>query len=356
MRRLCTAAFVVLFLTPNTGIAQPSVRVVGRIEGQARFKAEPINARLGQRVELTVELRGRKGRPAELPPGSEIQWLQVSPRMQHRDLPARNERMPIYANAVMFGPNHGRWLGTDTLEYDTVPLKTWDGTENHGETLLISSATPHKYGKVGTSWISAVVTLPDGSTITAPDGNTLSPLGLDNSVMRVSFRAGDTYLGWLGTYFGVPYIFGSTGPQTDRYTGTDCADALIGARRASGVRGLRYTSVTGLPQLSRPITPNLVLDESGTVRDGDEAEQTLRWGEEIGPGVLLVMDFLEDTDNQLPRAWDHAAVLVRDGGPDGEPNGVLDGTDLVRHMTTRGLADQPLSWMGLIRFRLFRWR
>lgn len=349
-------AIVVCLLAPLTSKAQPSLRVTGRIGAHARFKAEPVHARLGEQVELAVKVVGRRGRLVDLPEGSTVRWLQIVPRMQHRDLPARNEKMPIYANAVMFGPQHGRWLGADTLEYDTVPLEPWPGTETRDGKLLLSSAAPHLYGNVGTNWISAAVTLPDGSEARAPDGVTLGPLGLASTVMRVSYRSDDSYVGWLGTYFGVPYIFGSTGPQTDRYTGTDCADALIGARRASGVRGLGYTSVVGISRVSRAVTPPLLLDEEGTVRDTERAERPLRWGEEITPGVMLAMDFLEDSDNQLPRAWDHAAVLVRDGGPEGEPNGVLDGTDLIRHMTKQGLADQPLSRMGLIRFRLFRWR
>ena len=80
------------------------------------------------------------------------------------------------------------------------------------------------------------------------------------------------------------------------------------------------------------------------------------WGSEARPGDLLLMDFTDDPGHELPRAWDHASVLISDGSPDHPPDGVLDGSDLVRHMTTHGLADQPLRHLGRIRFRLWRWR
>ena len=70
-----------------------------------------------------------------------------------------------------------------------------------------------------------------------------------NAVANPDFLsvASDDFGGWLGTYFGVPYVFGSNGAegsthQTDRYTGADCADVLVGARRAAGSRALAYTS------------------------------------------------------------------------------------------------------------------
>jgi hypothetical protein len=104
------------------------------------------------------------------------------------------------------------------------------------------------------------------------------------------------------------------------------------------------------------VTPLLVLDAAGTVRDPEGSPVSVSWGDAARPGTLLLMDFLDDANRDLPRAWDHAAVLVQDGSSEGRANGVLDGTDLVRHMTTHGMVDAPLGHLGLIRYRLWRWR
>jgi hypothetical protein len=50
------------------------------------------------------------------------------------------------------------------------------------------------------------------------------------------------------------------------------------------------------------------------------------------------------------------AALVGDGAAAHPSDGALDGTDLVRHISTQGLVDEPLSEMGHIRFRVLRWR
>lgn len=340
-------------IVPAMAQAQPEVRVVGRIAGATRFTDGPIEARIGQVVELAVKLAERRDRFSDLPAGAQVRWLRVTPRMQHRDHPSRIDGLHIYANSQMFGSNHGRWIGLDTLEYDTEALEPEPGIEIDGAALRLEGVPQHRYGTVGSAWFAAEVTFPDGEVVRTPDGSTVDPMGLTSDVMRLAFRADDTFLGWLGTYFGVPYIFGSTGAQTDRYTGTDCADALVGARRASGARRARYTSVTGLAHLARPTTPLLFQDAEGRIHDAEGDAVELRWGEDLRSGDMLLMDFVDDPTNELPRAWDHASVLIRDGEPS---DGVLDGADPVRHMTMRGLADQPLSRMGHIRFRLYRWR
>jgi hypothetical protein len=280
--------------------------------------------------------------------------------MQHRDPPARNNGNRIYSNSIMFGPNHGRWLGADTLEYDEVPLKTRPGATVKGSSVEINKAHPSLFGGLGTIFIAAEVTLPtkDGEelVIRTPDASTVDALGLTPKVMRVSFRGDDTFVGWLGSLFHVPYVFGSTGPQTDRYTGTDCADAMVGARRAAGAK-LAHTSVSGLAAYTRSLSETLVLDANGTVRDENGQEVVLRWGEHIRRGDMFTMDFTSETATKmLPRAWDHVAALVQDDESDADGVGVLDGSDPVRHMTTLGLVDEPLRNMGKIRLRLWRWR
>ena len=178
--------------------------------------------------------------------------------------------------------------------------------------------------------------------------------------MRVSFRTGDDYLGWLSTYFNVPNVFGSAGPsdarhQTERYVGADCADVLVGALRAAGHTEASYTSISGLDRLAEPVSAVLSMDAMGTVRDAAGEPHALRWGEDIAPGDLLVIDYSDDPDRKLPRSWDHLGALVEDRGEHG-PDRVLDGNDLLRHVTALGLGDRPLRGQAPMRLRIWRWR
>src|SRR5207248_10608299 len=79
-------------------------------------------------------------------------------------------------------------------------------------------------------------------------------------VFRYTFRSGDDFLGWLSSFFNVPYLFGSAGKgarsQAERYLGADCADILVAALRRSGV-SIDYTSVAdmvdALPKVKGPV-------------------------------------------------------------------------------------------------------
>lgn len=45
--------------------------------------------------------------------------------------------------------------------------------------------------------------------------------------LRLSFRLDDTYLGWLTSYFNVPYRYGSSQPEVRNYIYSDCADFVV---------------------------------------------------------------------------------------------------------------------------------
>jgi hypothetical protein len=184
-------------------------------------------------------------------------------------------------------------------------------------------------------------------------------LGLASRVARVSFRDGDDFVGWLGTYFNVPDVFGSSGGsgsthQADRYVGADCADAMVGGLRASGRRDLTYGSVSSLPQIADEVSGVLLLDPAGVVRDASGAAVRLRWGGDVQRGDLLVIDYSDDPNGDLPRAWDHVGALVGDA-PDGD-RGAFDGRDVLRNMEPRGLWDTPLVEQGPMRVRILRVR
>ncbi len=316
----------------------------------------PIQAVLGTPVEVGVAvIDDARARITALPIDAHVRWLRVEPRLMHTSTPSPNPDIPSFSNAVLTGPRHGAWLGYDTLEYDTMDLAPSESIVIEGARARLSAAHPSApihdvHGGAGSIWLAAVVTLPDGSTLSTPDGTSTDRFGLERGVMRVSFRTGDDYLGWLSTYFNVPNLFGSSGGrgdhQTDRYVGADCADVLVGGRRAMGER-FAYASVAGISTYATPIT-----DAFEQTIDGVEST-VVRWGTDIAPGDLVTIGYENPGDDaQLPRTWDHIGTLVRDADGDG----VLSAGDVLRHMGLPGLADQPLAIHGHVRLRVYRWR
>jgi hypothetical protein len=326
-----------------------SLRVVARTAARPAWSTRPVQARVGEEVMLTVMAASPRGALLPLPPAATVRWRRVVPRTEHREFPSPNPGLTSFSNAVLFGPRHGHWIGYDRLEYDTIAL------DAVGATLSVRDAGP-EHGGAGSSWYAAEVTLADGRTLRTPDGASVDPLGLSPSVLRVSHRSGDDFLGWLSTYFHVTSVFGSNGGtdathQTDRYTGADCADVMVGALRASGLRGVRYTSVAGIHEYATARSGVLRVEADGRI-EGDRGAAGLRWGRDVLPGDLVTIDYAEDGGRSLPRAWDHIGALVADANG----NGVLDGDDTLRHEGGAGLVDTRLRHAGAMRLVLWRWR
>ena len=195
---------------------------------------------------------------------------------------------------------------------------------------------------VGTVRYKAELRLPSGAVVASAGAEATDTFGLLPSVHRVSIRSGDDFMGWLAAYLLVPEVFGSAGGgrdhQTERFTGADCADVMVGAARRMG-RALAYTNVAGLPSYARTIAKSTELDDHGMpsspitgVREGD----------------LIRIDYGGTLRNHTPRAFDHVAALWEDrsdprGPQKGGPDGKLDGFDLVIHMGHPRLVIEPLS-------------
>lgn len=331
--------FAIVFIAAPAS-AQWTARLVAK-HGD-RWGEGALQARVGDEVEVRVVLRGPDGRfygdvdrvggrrvAGPLPEGAVVAWLRVRPRYQH------------YSNVVPWGAFEGEWRGVERLLYVEEPL------EANGE-ISIDGAVLRLRGRgdgAGTTWIAAEVSLPDGRRLHTPGALSTDRHGIDRGVLRVSFREGDDFLGWLTSYYGVPFVFGSVSRQVDRYAGADCADVLIGAQRASG-RRMRYVSVAGISRYARPRGDVLIVDRRGRLRAEDGSLVSLRWGEDVARGDLVAIDY-----DSLGRRWDHIGALVADDG-----DGVLDGADLLRNMTLYGLADRPLAEQGAVRVRVWRWR
>lgn len=364
--RLAVASALAWGLAPSLAAADLRAWVVARTASGELVDA-PVQARVGDEVTLTVALEDEQGlwadapvrsgrhrrRPAgPLPAGLRIAWHRVVPALVHTRTASPNPGIASFSNAVLTGPRHGEWLGYDTLEYDAQPIAASEGTPSAA---LLTLHADRAHGGAGSRWLAAEITLADGRRVRTPDETSVDRLGLTREVMRVSFRTGDDYLGWLSTYFDVPNLFGSSGGrdhQTDRYVGADCADVLVGGWRAMGHR-VAYASVSGVATFATPRTEAFAQTEQGAIVDGEGRALALRWGREIAPGDLVTIDYASPGDDALlPRAWDHIGALVSDADGDG----VLSTGDVVRHMSTMGLADEPLAHHGSVRLRVYRWR
>ena len=195
----------------------------------------------------------------------------------------------------------------------------------------------------------------DGARLETPGAGATDTYGVLPSVHRVSIRRRDDFLGHLSAYLLVPEVFGSAGEgrnhQTERFTGADCADVMVGAMRRAG-RPLAYTNVAGLPAYARMVAGSTELDEHGAparpiagVREGD----------------LIRIDYGGAMRGHTPRLFDHVAALWEDrsdpAGPDkGGPDGKLDGFDLVIHMGHPRLVIEPLAKQAPATIDVLRWK
>lgn len=371
----CTVSLAVLaaltLSTSKRASARPDPRIwVAGSLGGATPSDRPIQARLHQQIRLYAVIEAGKGartlyytdapglvRGRRIIPGNRVrplrsfplfaggssarvsfQWYLVEPHTHHKRLKPPNPGQLEYANAVLFGKNHGKWIKLDTLEYFETALA---GTKT-GSTLMVDRASPtHSRLKInkglGTMRYKVVVRW-GGKSLGSPGMEAVGRAGILPSVFRVSFRLSDDLAGFMTSYFNVPYVFGSTGTQTDEYQGTDCADVIVGAVRRAGVR-MPYTSVSGLLGHSRIVSDRLLMKKNGffaTRGKGKGRPVLLRYGKDVQPGDLMLIDYVGFTATR--RSWDHVAVLFKDEGV----KGVLDPRDRILHMgSLYGLVDAP---------------
>jgi hypothetical protein len=211
---------------------------------------------------------------------------------------------------------------------------------------------------LGTMRLAATVTA--GESRARTPGAEDAPAGLvSDRVFRYTFRSGDGFLGWLWSYFNVPYLFGSAGKgaknQAERRVGGDCADVLVAALRRAGRPDMEFSSVAGLvDSLARVSGP---AELRGCREPGSECmplRTPLRFGKDVRPGDLIALDYI-DFDG-MPKAWDHIVVVVEDRGPgDDGPDGILGPEDLVADSgDASALKLAPLGEQGHVRVEVLR--
>jgi hypothetical protein len=392
-----TLSLALAAAAPALAVAAPELAVerliiVGRTGPGAPWTDRPTEATLAEAPELAIVALAKEGkravvvadpdltplslagravaasarRPWEEAGVAEVSWSLVEPR-GFRSVPAANGATSDYYSNVSTEPDSfGKWLGYDRIEYFETPL----GPPAAGASARRISAmragtderTPPEIKRaLGTTLLGTVryrarAALAGGKIVETPGAAATDTYGILPSVHRVSIRAGDDFLGYLGAYLLVPEVFGSAGGgaqhQTERYTGADCADVMVGALRKSGRRDVPYTNVASLPRYATLVEPALALDAAGR---GDRALASAR------PGDLIRLDYGGALAGKTPRSWDHVAAWWEDrsdpAGPHrGAADGLLDGFDLVIHMGHPRLVIEPLSAQSPATIDVLRWK
>jgi hypothetical protein len=333
--RIACATFVLATLAVPAA-AEPTVErvvVVGRAAPGAPWTDAATEARVGDGAELAVvaiaRVDGRRvvladpaiaplalaGKPvrARAPLADlgafAVRWSIVEPHGFRTQPAANGATSSFYSNVSTERGDFGRWLGYDRIEYFATEVRPWaDGAAAARIPAAITSGDPRamQVPGVGTVRYQAALRLPSGEIVASPGVEAVDAFGLTPAVHRVSLRRGDDFLGWLSGYLLVPEVFGSAGGgknhQTERFTGADCADVMVGARRRAGAR-LAYTNVAGPAEARAP----------GRRRDDARRRRAARAAiTGVAPGDLIRIDYGGALTGHTPRGWDHVAALWED--------------------------------------------
>jgi hypothetical protein len=346
----------------------PVAVIVGHVDN-GPWSDAPTEARIDQKAELAVvvvdgksvlapdgiakvKLAGKQR--ATKPLTARIQWSIVEPHGFRTKPAANGATSDFYSNVSTEAKSFGKWLGYDEIEYFERVVRAWGDAKPIAATIATADAASMQIPGLGTLRYKAEIKLGDVTLATA-GAEATDTFGLLPSVHRVSIRRDDTFLGFLSEYLLVPEVFGSAGGgknhQTERFTGADCADVMVGAMRRKGVN-LPYTNVAGLPAFAKTIAGAVELD------DKDMPAHEIA-GVQVGD--LIRIDYGGELRHHTPRAFDHVAALWEDrSDPDGPqkggPDGKLDGFDLVIHMGHPRLQIEPLSGQSPATIDVLRWK
>lgn len=327
-----------------------------RIDQTAELAAIVVGKRGGKRVVLapesitSVRVAGTAYKTEPLV-GAKVQWSTVEPHGFRTSKAKNGVTSDFYSNVSVEDKSFGRWAGYDTIDYFEHVSMPWSATTLLPAKVVASEPGIQQIPGLGTLRFKIEVEL-DGMRVASAGAEAIDTAGILPSVHRVSIRRGDDFLGRLSGYLLVPEVFGSAGGgrdhQTDRFTGADCADVMVGAERRMG-RMLAYTNVAGLPSYARVISRPVEIDDHGMPAKPIAGVQA---------GDLIRIDYGAGSARS---GWDHVAALWEDksdpAGPhEGGPDGQLDGFDLVIHMGHPRLVIEPLARQAPATIDVLRWR
>jgi len=362
-------ALVLVCLLTGVAVAD-SVVVVGRV-GDGVWTDAPTSARSDQRAELAVvvvtkrgvlappvvtklRIAGKAVKPALLA-GAKVQWSTVEPHGFRAGAAANGATSDFYSNVSTEPATFGKWLGYDHIDYFERVVKPWSDALVIAADVTAGEAGAQQIAGLGTVRYKVEVELASGAKLASPGAEAVDTYGVLASVHRVTVRAADDFLGQLSGYLLVPEVFGSAGGgrdhQTERYTGADCADVLVGAARRTGYK-LAYTNVAGLPAYATTVHGAVDLDDRGMPAQPVTG---------VRRGDIIRIDYGGALRGHTPRGWDHVAALWEDrsdpAGPHkGGADGQLDGFDLVIHMGHPRLVIEPLAQQAPATIDVLRWK
>ena len=302
---------------PRSAIQITAVRLLASIDGGAAT-AGPIHARADQQVTLyAAVLAGGhwytdaplpKARPLARAPHAQLTWNRIEPAAAD------------YSNEDAAG------FHFTPIDYRATKIDARDGAIAAD---VRPTLTPDHGDGVGTMRYQLVVTQGDRTLATpGPEARRgRGSGGLTDSVMRVSIRRDDTYLGYLTEMYGQPYIWASAGTtdathQSEHLEGSDCADFVVYGARRMGNK-VSYTWTGGLPGVTKLLAAG-TRGEDGIYRDAGGHPLPFT---KAGDLVLF------------PR---HVGVLAKDRGT----IGVLDDQDLMMHTLFDSPKEQPIADSG----------
>lgn len=369
----CVLVVLALCSVAAADVVPERAVVVGHV-GDGPWTDAATEARIDDHAELAPVVIGKRGkrRVVLAPPGiaklrlagatvkteplgdARVQWSIVEPH-GFRTKPAGNGvASEWYSNVSQEPGSFGKWMGYDTIEYAARVVVPWTDAKPIAPAISSGEAGALALPGLGTVRYQVEVELA-GVRVASPGADAVDAYGILPAVHRVSIRRGDDFLGYLTSYLLVPEVFGSAGPgrnhQTERYTGADCADILVGALRRMGKR-VAYTNVAGLVAYARAIAKPVELDDHG---------MPARPITGVQPGDVIRIDYGGALRGHTPRGWDHVGALWEDrsdpkGPHKGGPDGALDGFDLVIHLGHPRLVIEPLSEQSPATIDVLRWR
>lgn len=290
-----------------------------------------------------------------------VTWFKIEPVMYHIDGKSPNPGMPSYSNSKLYGKNHGAWLGFDPIQYISTEIPRECGFTLKPNAHPTDRALDTNDG-LGTMRYQVKIQF-GNQNVASPGAQDTNYLGIKPSVHRISFRLDDSFIGYLTSFFNVPEVFGSDGPssenhQTELFTGTDCADILVGTARLME-SNIAYTYVDGLKEYTYTKSEHLLFDVDGNITSAETGQSTIvRFGEDIQVGDILPMKWL---GLKSGRSYEHVGVVVADlsdpnGMYKGKPNGVLDAFDLIGHLGHYQLKIEPIFQQVPFKTQIWKWK
>ncbi|MBI4167686.1 MAG: hypothetical protein HY515_01895, partial [Candidatus Aenigmarchaeota archaeon] len=293
-------------------------------------------------------IKGAKAKVEHLDGQVNIKWFQINPEPKHSvgilescpDVNLPDDRNPDYCwyqNLVRtrfwakdYNDVSKGYYNADVIHYTQ---------NNFGSGWSVNADT-----KIGTARYRVATSL-NGIIVSSPgEPNESTPHklkekfysnGISDNVHRISRRsdyettcpqpftgsAGCKYISYIESYERVPWLWGSSGPQVDRYVGFDCAKLVIGAYRQATEKKITYTTANGLATSpdTKPVvtTQRLKFSLHGlgetTDLNGDPFEVKIGAGEnELHIGDLILFS------NTANGPFHHTAIFMEDENKNGK--------------------------------------